>query len=140
MTKKHNFYPGPSIMPQFTVDKTIEALKDFDGTGLSIIEISHRSAEFDAVMNQAVSLVKELIDVPEGYSVLFVGGGASTQFFTVPYNLLNKKAAYMNTGAWATKALKEKGLWGLAAALLLPNPTFPHLVAAGLSFECTLVE
>ena len=114
MTKKHNFYPGPSIMPQFTVDKTIEALKDFDGTGLSIIEISHRSAEFDAVMNQAVSLVKELIDVPEGYSVLFVGGGASTQFFTVPYNLLNKKAAYLNTGSWSSKALKEAKFFGEA--------------------------
>ena len=114
MTKKHNFYPGPSIMPQFTVDKTIEALKDFDGTGLSIMEISHRSAEFDAVMNQAVSLVKELIDVPEGYSVLFVGGGASTQFFTVPYNLLNKKAAYLNTGSWSSKALKEAKFFGEA--------------------------
>jgi phosphoserine aminotransferase len=114
MTKKHNFYPGPSIMPQFTVDKTIEALKDFEGTGLSIIEVSHRSKEFDAVMNQAVSLVKELIDVPEGYSVLFVGGGASTQFFTVPYNLLNKKAAYLNTGSWSSKALKEAKFFGEA--------------------------
>jgi phosphoserine aminotransferase len=114
MSKKHNFYPGPSIMPTFTVDKTIEALKDFAGTGLSIIEVSHRSKEFDAVMNEAVSLTKELIDVPEGYSVIFVGGGASTQFFTVPYNLLNKKAAYLNTGAWATKALKEAKFFGEA--------------------------
>jgi phosphoserine aminotransferase len=114
MSKKHNFYPGPSIMPTFTVDKTIEALKNFEGTGLSIIEVSHRSKEFDSVMTEAVSLVKELIDTPEGYSVLFVGGGASTQFFTVPYNLLNKKAAYMNTGAWATKALKEAKFFGEA--------------------------
>jgi phosphoserine aminotransferase len=114
MSKKHNFYPGPSIMPTFTVDKTIEALKDFEGTGLSIIEVSHRSKEFDSVMTEAVSLVKELIDTPEGYSVLFVGGGASAQFFTVPYNLLNKKAAYLNTGAWATKALKEAKFFGEA--------------------------
>jgi phosphoserine aminotransferase len=114
MSKKHNFYPGPSIMPTFTVDKTIEALKDFEGTGLSIIEVSHRSKEFDAVMNEAVSLVKELMDVPEGYSVIFVGGGASSQFFTVPYNLLNKKAAYLNTGSWASKALKEAKFFGEA--------------------------
>ena len=114
MSKKHNFYPGPSIMPAFTVDKTIEALKDFEGTGLSIIEVSHRSKEFDGVMVEAVSLVKELLNVPEGYSVIFIGGGASTQFFTVPYNLLNKKAAYLNTGAWATKALKEAKFFGEA--------------------------
>jgi phosphoserine aminotransferase len=112
MSKKHNFYPGPSIMPAFTVDKTVEALKDFDGTGLSIIEVSHRSKEFDAVMAEAVALVKELLDLPEGYSVIFVGGGASTQFFMVPYNLLNKKAAYLNTGSWSTKALKEAKIFG----------------------------
>jgi phosphoserine aminotransferase len=114
MVKKHNFYPGPSIMPTFTVDQTIKALKDFEGTGLSIIEMSHRSKEFDAVMTEAVALVKELLDIPDGYSVIFVGGGASTQFYIVPYNLLNKKAAYLNTGAWATKALAEAKNFGEA--------------------------
>jgi phosphoserine aminotransferase len=112
MTKKHNFYPGPSIMPQFTVDKTIEALKDFDGTGLSIIEISHRSAEFDAVMMEAHALTKELLDIPDGYGIIFIGGGASTQFYMVPFNLMKQKAAYLNTGSWSSKAIKEAKIFG----------------------------
>lgn len=112
--KKHNFNPGPSILPQETVDGTIEAVKNFMGTGLSILEVSHRSKEFEAVMNETVALFKELLNVPEGYAVLFVGGGASTQFFHVPYNLLEKKAAYLVTGAWAKKAYKEAKLFGTA--------------------------
>lgn len=112
MTKKHNFYPGPSVMPPFTIDKTIEALKEFGGTGLSIIEISHRSTEFKDIMAEAQALVKELLEIPEGYSVLFLGGGASTQFFMVPYNLMKNKAAYLNTGSWATKAIKEAKFFG----------------------------
>ncbi len=112
MKNKHNFYAGPSIMPQFTIDKTIEALKDFAGTGLSIMEISHRSTEFQAVMDEAQALIKELLKIPDGYSVLFLGGGASIQFLMVPYNLMNKKSAYLNTGTWATKAMKEAKLFG----------------------------
>jgi len=110
--KKHNFYAGPSILPQYTIDNTIEAIKDFAGTGLSVLEISHRSKEFEAVMKEASDLFKELLDIPEGYQVIFVGGGASTQFYTVPYNLLNKKAAYLNTGSWATAAIKEAKIFG----------------------------
>ncbi len=110
--KKHNFYAGPSILSQFTLDKSVEAIRDFAGTGLSILEISHRSKEFTAVMDEAEQLFKELLDIPEGYRVLFLGGGASTQFCMVPYNLLNKKAAYLNTGTWANKALKEAKLFG----------------------------
>ena len=90
--KKHNFYAGPSILSEYTLTKTAEAIKDFAGTGLSILEISHRSKEFTAVIENAASLVKELLEIPEGYSVLFLGGGASMQFCMVPYNLLNKKA------------------------------------------------
>jgi len=112
--KKHNFNPGPSILPQETIDGTMEAVKNFAGTGLSILEISHRSKEFEAVMNETVALFKELLSIPEGYAVLFVGGGASTQFFHVPYNLLEKKAAYLVTGAWAKKAYKEAKLFGAA--------------------------
>lgn len=112
--KKHNFNPGPSILPQETIDGTIEAVKNFAGTGLSILEISHRSKEFEAVMNETVALFKELLAIPEGYAVLFAGGGASTQFFHVPYNLLEKKAAYLITGAWAKKAFKEAKLFGAA--------------------------
>lgn len=112
--KKHNFNPGPSILPQETIDGTIDAVKNFMGTGLSILEVSHRSKEFEAVMNETVALFKELLNIPEGYAVLFVGGGASTQFFHVPYNLLEKKAAYLVTGAWAKKAYKEAKLFGTA--------------------------
>jgi phosphoserine aminotransferase len=110
--KKHNFYAGPSILPQFTLDETIKAIKDFAGTGLSLLEISHRSKEFVAVMDETQAMFKELLSIPEGYSVIFVGGGASTQFCMVPYNLLQNKAAYLNTGSWASKALKEAKLFG----------------------------
>lgn len=110
--KKHNFYAGPSILPQHTIKKTAEAVLDFAGTGLSVLEISHRSKEFQAVMDEAQALFKELLDIPAGYEVVFVGGGASLQFCMVPFNLLNKKAAYLNTGTWANKALKEAKAFG----------------------------
>lgn len=110
--KKHNFYAGPSILSQYTLDKSVEAIRDFAGTGLSILEISHRSKEFVAVMDEAEQLFKELLDIPAGYRVIFLGGGASTQFCMVPYNLLNKKAAYLDTGTWANKAMKEAKLFG----------------------------
>jgi phosphoserine aminotransferase len=110
--KKHNFYAGPSILPQFTIDETIKAIKDFAGTGLSLMEISHRSKEFVAVMDEASALFKELLNIPEGYSVIFLGGGASLQFAMVPYNLMKSKAAYLNTGQWASKALKEAKIFG----------------------------
>jgi len=110
--KKHNFYAGPAILPEYTVNKVIEACRDFDGMGLGIMEISHRSKEFTAVMEQAQQLFKELLDIPDGYHVLLVGGGASTQFTVVPMNLMQKKSAYLNTGAWATKAIKEAKLYG----------------------------
>lgn len=110
--KKHNFYAGPSILPEFTKEKTAEAVMNFAGTGLSVMEVSHRSKEFVAVMDEAVALVKELLKVPEGYSVLFLQGGASLQFLMAPYNLMDKKAAYLNTGAWSKKAIKEAKFFG----------------------------
>jgi phosphoserine aminotransferase len=110
--KKHNFYAGPSVLPQFTIDETAKAVKDFAGTGLSIMEVSHRSKEVIAVMEEAQSLFKELLNIPDGYTVLFLGGGASTQFLMVPYNLLNKKAAYLVTGGWASKACAEAKQFG----------------------------
>jgi len=112
--KKHNFYAGPSILPQYTIEKSIEGIKDFAGTGLSILEISHRSKEFVACMNDTIALFRELLGIPEGYKVLFLGGGASMQFCMVPMNLMEKKAAYLNTGEWAGKALKEAKLFGEA--------------------------
>ncbi len=110
--KKHNFYAGPSILPQYTIQKTAEALIDFAGTGLSLMEISHRSKEFVAVSQEAQQLFKDLLDIPSGYHVLFLGGGASSQFMMVPYNLLETKAAYLNTGTWADKAQKEAKFFG----------------------------
>ena len=110
--KKYNFNAGPSILPQVVVEKTAEAVRDFNNSGLSIMEISHRSKEFQAIIDEARSLFKELLRIPDGYSVLFLGGGASLQFCMVPYNLLEKKAAYLNTGSWASKALKEAKLFG----------------------------
>ena len=110
--KKHNFYAGPSILPEFTIKNTSEAILNFADMDLSIMEVSHRSKQFIAVMDEATALFKELLDIPEGYSVLFLGGGASTQFAMVPFNIFNKKAAYLNTGAWAKKAIKEAKLFG----------------------------
>jgi phosphoserine aminotransferase len=110
--KKHNFYAGPSILPQFTIEETAKAIHDFAGTGLSVMEVSHRSKEVVAIMDEAMASFKELLDIPEGYQVVFLGGGASTQFLMVPYNLMNKKSAYLNTGSWASKALKEAKLFG----------------------------
>ncbi len=110
--KKHNFYAGPSILPEFTKEKVAEAAMNFAGTGLSVMEVSHRSKEFVAVMDEAIALVKELLKVPEGYSVLFLQGGASTQFLMAPYNLMKGKAAYLNTGSWSSKAIKEAKLFG----------------------------
>ena len=112
--KKHNFYAGPSILPQYTIDKVIEGVKDFSGTGLSILEISHRSKEFIACMNETIALFKELLDVPAGYQVIFLGGGASLQFSMAPMNLLNTKAGYLVTGEWASKAFKEAKIIGEA--------------------------
>ena len=110
--KKHNFYAGPSVLPQYTIENTAAAIKDFAGMGLSLMEISHRSKQFVAVMDEATALFKELLNIPEGYSVIFLGGGASTQFAMIPYNLMKKKAAYLNTGAWSKKAIKEAKLFG----------------------------
>ena len=110
--KKHNFYAGPSILSEYTIKNTAAAVENFAGMGLSLLEISHRSKEFIAVNDEARSLIKELLDVPAGYEVVFLGGGASMQFCMVPYNLLNKKASYLETGTWSSKAIKEAKLFG----------------------------
>lgn len=109
---KVNFSAGPSILPRIAFENAAKAVLDFHGIGLSILEVSHRSKEFQAVMDETVALFKELLGVPEGYHVLFLGGGASTQFFHIPYNLLEHKAGYVNTGVWAKKAMKEAANFG----------------------------
>ena len=110
--KKHNFYAGPSILPQEAIQATADAILNYAGTGLSILEVSHRSDEFIETVAQAEALFGELMDLPTGYKVIFVGGGASTQFFHVPYNFLQRKAAYLDTGSWSSAAIKEAKLFG----------------------------
>jgi len=110
--KKHNFNAGPCILPRVALENTAKAVLDFNGIGMSIMEISHRSKDFQAVMDEAVALFKEVLNIPDGYQVLFLGGGASLQFCMVPYNLFNKKAAYLETGVWAKKAIKEAKFFG----------------------------
>ena len=110
--KKYNFNAGPSILPSEVIKATAEACLEFNNSGLSLMEISHRSKDFQPVMDEAEALMKELLDIPEGYKVLFLGGGASLEFCMVPYNLLEKKAAYLNTGTWAKKAMNEAKLFG----------------------------
>jgi len=110
--KKYNFNAGPSILPREVIENTAKQILDFNGSGLSLAEISHRAKDFQPVVDEAEALVKELLDIPEGYKTIFLGGGASLQFCMVPYNLLIKKAAYLNTGTWAKKAMKEAKLFG----------------------------
>lgn len=112
MKKVHNFSAGPAILPQETLDSCIEALTDFAGTGLSLIEVSHRGPQFVEVMETARSTVKSLMELGDDYEVLFLQGGASTQFLMVAYNLLQNKAAYLNTGTWSKKAIKEAKAFG----------------------------
>jgi len=114
MKKVHNFNAGPCVLPREAVNAAIEALKDFVGTGMSVIEVSHRSKEWEAVMNECETLWRELLEIPENYKVLFLGGGASMQFCMVPFNLMEKKAAYLETGVWAKKAFKEAKGFGEA--------------------------
>ena len=110
--KKHNFYAGPSILSEYTIKNTADAVLNFAGTGLSLLEVSHRGKEFVAVNDEARALVKELLDVPETHEVVFLGGGASLQFCMIPFNLMKKKAAYIDTGTWASNAIKEAKLFG----------------------------
>lgn len=110
--RKHILNAGPCKLPDVTLENTAKACLELGNTGQSIMEVSHRSSDFQAVYDEAVALFKEVLDIPEGYSVLFLGGGASMQFCMIPYNFLNKKAAYVDTGTWSTAAIKEAKMWG----------------------------
>lgn len=114
MTKVHNYSAGPCILPQKVLVEAAQAVLNFDNLDLSILEISHRSPSFVKVMDDAISMVKEMLNVPEGYSVLFLQGGASTGFLMTIYNLLKEggKAAYADTGTWSSKAIKEAQRFG----------------------------
>lgn len=120
--KKINFSAGPSILPQQTIEETAKAILDLNGSTLSLMEVSHRGKDFVAVMDETIELFKELLNIPKGYSVVFLGGGASLQFCMVPFNLLEKKAAYLNTGTWASKAQKEAKLFGEVVEVASSKP------------------
>ncbi len=110
--KKYNFSAGPSILDESVIKNAASAVLDYEGTGLSILEVSHRGKEFVATMEEARQTMRELLHIPEGYEVLFLGGGASLQFTQVAMNLLKNKAVYINSGTWAAKAMKEAKLFG----------------------------
>ena len=110
--KKHNFNAGPCVLPKQAIESAIEAIRDFDNTGIGILEISHRTPGWERVMAETEQLWRDLLNIPDDYAVLFLGGGASTQFFEVPANLMKKKAAYLQTGVWAKKGAKEAKFYG----------------------------
>lgn len=112
MKKVHNFNAGPCVLPRQAVESAIDAIRDFDGTGIGLLEISHRTPGWERIMAETEALWRDLLNIPENYEVLFLGGGASTQFFHVAANILNKKAAYLQTGVWAKKAIKEAKFYG----------------------------
>ena len=110
--KKHNFNAGPSILPQEVLENAAKAIIDFNGSGLSLLSISHRTKDFDDVLAEADALFRELLNIPDNYRIFYIGGGASTMFYEVPANFLGRKAAYVNTGVWSKKAIKEAKRYG----------------------------
>ena len=131
MKKVHVFNAGPCKLPQQAIDKAIEALKNFKDTGMSVIEISHRTKEWESVMNECRALWKELLNIPDTHEVLFLGGGASLEFLMVAMNFLEKKAAYLETGVWAKKALKEAKGIGEAYAIASSADTVYNYIPKG---------
>ena len=128
MKQVHNFNAGPCVLPDQAIENSIEALKDFMGTGMSVIEVSHRSKEWSAVMDECRALWKELLHIPDTHEVLFLGGGASMQFLYVSMNFLENKAGYLETGVWAKKALKEaKGLGNAYAVASSADRTYCYI-------------
>ena len=110
--KKHNFNAGPSVLADEVIENAAKAVLDFNGSRLSLLSISHRSKDFDAVMAEADALFRELLHIPDNYKIFYIGGGASTMFYEVPANFLGKKAGYVNTGVWSKKAIKEAKRYG----------------------------
>ena len=128
MKQVHNFNAGPCVLPKEAINAAIEALKDFKGTGMSVVEVSHRSKEWQAVMDETEALWKEILKIPDGYKVMFLGGGASMQFAMIPLNFMEKKAAYLETGVWAKKALKEaKGIGEAVCVASSADKTFNYI-------------
>lgn len=126
--KKHNFNAGPCVLPREAVESAIEAIRDFDNTGIGLLEISHRTPGWERIMAETEQLWRDLLNIPDDYAVMFLGGGASTQFFEVPANLLKKKAAYLQTGVWAkpmrraaTRETRPRESMSLLFAFSLPS-------------------
>ena len=114
MARVYNFSAGPSMLPESVLNKAAEEMLDYEGTGESVMEMSHRSKEYDAIIKGAESLLRELMNIPDNYKVLFLQGGASTQFAAIPLNFLNGsgKADYVISGQWSNKAYKEATKYG----------------------------
>lgn len=124
----HNFNAGPCVLPKEALQAGIQALQDFNGCGMSVIEISHRTKDWEGVMNDCRALWRELLNIPENYDIIFLGGGASLQFCMVPMNLMEHKAAYLETGVWAKKALKEaKGLGNAVCVASSADKTYSYI-------------
>ncbi len=125
--RKHIFNAGPCKLSDRTLENTSKAIVELENSGQSILEVSHRSKDFQAVMDDAVALFKEVLDIPENYTILFLGGGASMQFCMIPYNFMKKKAFYLNTGTWSNKAIKEAKMWGEVVEVSSKDKGFTYI-------------
>ncbi|MDD3686636.1 MAG: 3-phosphoserine/phosphohydroxythreonine transaminase [Bacteroidales bacterium] len=125
--RKHIFNAGPCKLSDRTLENTAAAILEFNNSGQSIMEVSHRGKDFDAVMNNTVELMREILEIPENYSIMFLGGGASMQFCMIPYNFLKTKAFYLNTGTWSTAAIKEAKMWGEVIEVSSKDKDFTYI-------------
>lgn len=125
--RKHIFNAGPCKLSDRTLENTAKAVLELNNSGQSIMEVSHRGKEFQAIMDETVALMKEVLSIPENYSVIFLGGGASLQFAMIPYNFLKTKAFYLNTGTWATNAIKEAKLFGEVIEVSSKDKNFTYI-------------
>ncbi|PLX08576.1 MAG: 3-phosphoserine/phosphohydroxythreonine transaminase [Marinilabiliales bacterium] len=125
--RKHIFNAGPCKLSDRTLENTSKAILELENSGQSILEVSHRSKDFQKVIDETVALFHEVLDIPENYSILFLGGGASMQFCMIPYNFMNKKAFYLNTGTWSTKAIKEAKMWGEVVEVSSKDKGFTYI-------------
>jgi phosphoserine aminotransferase len=125
--RKHIFNAGPCKLSDRTIENTAKAILEFNNSGQSIMEVSHRGKDFEAVLANTIELMKEIINIPDNYSIMFLGGGASMQFCMIPYNFLKTKAFYLNTGTWATAAIKEAKLWGEVIEVSSKDKDFTYI-------------
>jgi phosphoserine aminotransferase len=125
--RKHIFNAGPCKLSDRTIENTAAAVLEFNNSGQSIMEVSHRGKDFEAVMKNTVDLMREILEIPENYSIMFLGGGASMQFCMIPYNFLKTKAFYLNTGTWSTAAIKEAKFWGEVIEVSSKDKDFTYI-------------